>query len=68
MDLIHRHGVSRIARIFVNENIDIGLKIASRFHYGPEVKICYYSTISQALEALLKVQLRKMTGGQLQMA
>ena len=65
MDLIYHHGVSRIARVFIHEKKDIGLKIATRFHYGPEVKISYHSTITQALAMLLSKQIQKLEGGPL---
>ena len=39
MDLMDRHGVSRVVRIIPDTSKDIGFKIMSLFHYSKGVKI-----------------------------
>ena len=53
MAMLRDHGLTKVARVLGDEKKDIGLKVASLFHYDGVVSSNHYSTITQALSALL---------------
>jgi len=53
MAMLRDHGLTKVARVLGDEKKDIGLKVASLFHYDGEVSSKHYSTVTQALSAIL---------------
>ena len=52
MRLCNEKGVSAVVRVIPNPQRDIGLRIMSFFHYGPEVHIATCATLDEAREIL----------------
>lgn len=52
METVSDHGVARVARVFGDEKKDVGLKLASNFHYE-EIPVNHFPTITKALDWLL---------------
>lgn len=52
MDLLNKHGVSKVVRIIPDEKKDIGFSIMSLFHYSSQVPIHTYKSFQQAKEHL----------------
>jgi hypothetical protein len=51
MAILREHGVSRVARVFGDEKKDVGLKLASNFHYDG-IPVTHFPSITKALEWL----------------
>ena len=52
MATMREHGVAKVARVFGDEKIDVGLKLASNFHYEG-IPANHFPTITKALEWLM---------------
>ena len=52
MQLCNEHGVRTVVRVIPDPRCDIGLRIMSYFHYGPEVSIATCLTLAEAEEIL----------------
>jgi len=52
MDLIDCAGVSTVIRIIPDPRKDIGFRVMSYFHYGPQVNIVTCETVEEAQRAL----------------
>lgn len=53
MEIIREKGVKKVARVFGDEKKDIGFNIASKFHYDESIVAGQYSTVTEALDALI---------------
>jgi hypothetical protein len=56
MRLCNENGVSTVVRVIPDPQRDIGLRIMSFFHYGPEVHITTCATLDEAREILDRQQ------------
>src|SRR6058998_1120127 len=54
MDALAEKGVASVTRVMPDPHKDIGLNILSQFHYGPEIQITTFETLSDALQSLVK--------------
>ncbi len=52
MDMINARGVSTVVRIVPDPKKDIGFRVMSYFHYGPQVNIITCETLEEAQRAL----------------
>ena len=52
MDVANKRGIAAVVRVIPNPTRDIGLKIMSLFHYGPNVHIATCATIEEAMKIL----------------
>ncbi len=52
MQLCNSHGVRTVVRVIPDPRCDIGLRIMSYFHYGPDVSIATCLTLAEADEIL----------------
>jgi biopolymer transport protein ExbD len=53
MEIIREKGVKKVARVFGEKRNDIGFNLASKFHYDHNVIAAEYTTITEALSALI---------------
>ncbi|HEY3663615.1 MAG TPA: hypothetical protein VGL24_10720 [Chthoniobacterales bacterium] len=58
MQLCNDHGIQAVVRVIPDPRCDIGLRIMSYFHYGPEVFIATCHTLDEARETLARVSCR----------
>ena len=54
MDALAEKQVASVIRVMPDSHKDIGLNILSQFHYGPEIQITTFETLSDALQNLVK--------------
>jgi hypothetical protein len=52
MDALAAKGVRYVARVIPDSTKDIGFKILSRFHYGPQVQIATFENLAEAIVSL----------------
>ncbi|MBN3039922.1 MAG: hypothetical protein JW867_02220 [Candidatus Omnitrophica bacterium] len=53
MNLLNKHGVSKIIRIIPESSDDIGFNIMSLFHYSKDVKITTFKSFKELVENIL---------------
>jgi hypothetical protein len=51
METVREHGVAKVARVFGDERKDVGLRLASNFHYEG-IPVNHFPTVTKALEWL----------------
>jgi len=52
MDALSAKKVSAVVRVVPDPHKDIGLKILSQFHYGPEITVKTFETLADAVQSL----------------
>lgn len=52
MDAANKRGIAAVVRVIPDSSRDIGMKIMSLFHYGPNVHISTCATIEEAMKIL----------------
>jgi hypothetical protein len=52
MDALAEKQVASVTRVMPDPHKDIGLNILSQFHYGPDIDIATFQTLSDALQSI----------------